>query len=563
MPLSPILRPGLAAVLLSLLFALLQTVRAYDIYPEKRSFDDPKGETICKIELKDPNATFELSPMVENWDYAGSMPLKVKITNHLDRNETWQFDWMAYGKTIHTFAVSVPAQSTTEKIVLLPPLTAADRPFMPVTGDFVVRGVLGASTKSTLPLHPQYRSEHKEPPVLVDPALDKTKLVKHFSSPSYSENINRLHLDQWPADPMVYFIFNGIYLREKTWNALDTARKDALNQWVSAGGRLFILLDDASAQKPGVVNTGDGRTQYMKEDYKQLAEFIENNKGQLPLKSFYPPLPAYGEYMLDSPQWFVILVLLTFAVLVGPVSLFYWAPVGKRQKLFLLIPVISLSCSLVLALFIVITEGFGGRGQRVVRVILCPDSHMAVVKQSQESLTGILSNTTFPLNDKISCDMQRQASSPFTRSRRSHNSMDSYVFRQDNLAGGNYFSSRLEQSHQLLAFTPTRARITLSGDQESPVVLSTWPTPLTGFLYTDDHGVTWEAGQVAPGQKTPLVKHARKNDQEALPRKACFSAAAEPSELAPIPTHPDIVWQKNTIELSGPVTCEPYSQPAR
>lgn len=66
----------------------------------------------------------------------------------------------------------------------------------------------------------------------------------------------------------------------------------------------------------------------------KLAEFIKLHEKE----DSYPELTATAPYYFSTPSTMLGLVLIIFAVFVGPLSLFLWAPAGKRQRLFLLVP---------------------------------------------------------------------------------------------------------------------------------------------------------------------------------------------------------------------------------
>lgn len=70
-------------------------------------------------------------------------------------------------------------------------------------------------------------------------------------------------------------------------------------------------------------------------------------------------------------------------MLVGPLSLFLWAPAGKRQRLFLLIPAISVGFSLLLLLLILAGDGTGGTGSREVLIQINPQDHSALISQTR------------------------------------------------------------------------------------------------------------------------------------------------------------------------------------
>ena len=91
-------------------------------------------------------------------------------------------------------------------------------------------------------------------------------------------------------------------------------------------------------------------------------------------------------------------MLVLFGILVGPVNLFVLAKSGRRHRLFITTPLISLGASLLLILLIIFQDGFGGRGMRRVLMEVRPDAgqNAAFLHQEQIARTGILTGTASP-----------------------------------------------------------------------------------------------------------------------------------------------------------------------
>ena len=83
----------------------------------------------------------------------------------------------------------------------------------------------------------------------------------------------------------------------------------------------------------------------------------------------------------DARRWVTISLnaplligfILVFAVLVGPVNLFWLADASRRHRLFWSTPLISVAASLLLVGVIALQDGFGGSGERVMATLLVPD----------------------------------------------------------------------------------------------------------------------------------------------------------------------------------------------
>ena len=256
------------------------------------------------------------------------------------------------------------------------------------------------------------------------------------------------------------------------------------------------------------------------------------------------------EYVVKLPAG-TALFLIAFVILVGPVNLWVFAPRNKRQRLFVTMPLISLGFSLILAVYIIVADGFGGRGDRVAIVNLSPDSPTAFVTQTQVSRTGILTETSFPLDEFTLIGGETPNMGRFTSG---WSSLDK-AWRDDRKAYG-FFSSRSGIRHHLSRMVPTRARVTLVSEEgAAPVVQTTLPTPLKDFLYRDGTGKVWAAGEVAPGTKVNLSEATEAQKKAAPELRNYFSGWGGSSELAPIETLPSIKWT-DKVQYRGKVQAQ-------
>ena len=62
----------------------------------------------------------------------------------------------------------------------------------------------------------------------------------------------------------------------------------------------------------------------------------------------------------------IILILIIFSIIVGPVNLFVFAKSGRRHRLFFTTPLISLIAALLVLTFILFEDGVGGQGRRML-----------------------------------------------------------------------------------------------------------------------------------------------------------------------------------------------------
>src|SRR5690606_18267044 len=112
-----------------------------------------------------------------------------------------------------------------------------------------------------------------------------------------------------------------------------------------------------------------------------------------------------------------VVVLIAFGLLVGPVNLFVFAKSGQRHRLFITTPIISLATCALLILLILIQDGTGGRGERIVLMEVRPDAdeNRAYLHQEQVSRTGVLLGSSFELKESAVISPVPLADSPWTR----------------------------------------------------------------------------------------------------------------------------------------------------
>ena len=271
----------------------------------------------------------------------------------------------------------------------------------------------------------------------------------------------------------------------------------------------------------------------------------------------WPMVRALGAIPINAP--FLIGFIVVFAVLVGPVNLFWLADATRRHRLFWTTPLISLAASLLLTAVIILQDGFGGHGERVMVTLLCPDRREAVVTQEQATRTGVLASRRFLASEDLvftPLKVGRFFGKSFGRSGRDF--------------GGDWFASRSVQAQRAEAIVPSRAEVQLlNADAAStgapPVVVSSIPATIKEIHYLDlsDHG--WRGDNLHTGERVTL-RHEPSYDRSfpggsallgKLPdqmtrQPGYFYAVADDAPF--IETLPAIRWRKQQAAYLGPVT---------
>lgn len=367
----------------------------------------------------------------------------------------------------------------------------------------------------------------------------------------------------WPADWRMWSAFSVVVLTQETWTSLDEARRNALRDRLALGARLVLVPAAAGGEikrerwGAGEIVTLDGpldqagpqRSGF--EVPNQLsADALAGNSFWSSIAETLPPSSRSG--------WLTAFVIV-FGLAIGPVNLFFFAPAGKRHRLFFTVPVISLAATAVLFGAILLRDGWGGRGSRRTLVLLLPDRYEAVIVQRQYSRTGLLGGRQFALPADVL--LERQAEAIVLGS-------SQQLWREGDTASGDWFISRGEQQHTLRRLAPTRERVELLREPDGGfAVQSTVAARLRDFAYRDEQLTYWIAAEVAPGQRVKLERFAGDtppNLKQQAPRvwpAGAFYAVADTAPTAVIATLSSIRWGDDRVLFTGQLAAKEEMKP--
>jgi hypothetical protein len=493
--------------------------------------------------------------------------------------------------------------------------------FVPSTGMVLAAEVSGPGVASGRHVFPGTNGPNGMRPFAISGTLEAGLRGKLSTLMGGAPNLSVVDVAALPADWRVWSSFAGVVLTSDDYDALDASRRSALRGWVALGGHLY-LSPAASATASGE-QTGDteklgaGTIVKFSEPLgtKGAVESVELSEAavrmeteiaarraarrpgasgttvmpmvtaenaavakDLELFSGTAGLPdraaltlergPLSDFVRDQPMdnaWLVIF-LVVFAVVVGPVNLFLFAPAQKRHRLFVTTPGIALVASLILGVTILMQDGVGGQGERRVFVTLLPGENAAAVVQEQAARTGFLARRSFALPDDVAMTVLPLDSSTY------YGGPNLEMERGRGLAAGDWFQSRAQQAQQLRRLVPTRARIEAVGVGPSgaPIVQSSLGTTLREFVFVALDGKMWTAAELPSGQRVTLQAAAYRSPLELPPLggsanlQAVVYAARSPvpgrwwakggaTELAPIPTLRSIRWKEDEVLYSGTV----------
>jgi hypothetical protein len=551
----------------------------------------------------------------------GYAPIRVTAANSTSHDRTFVLDFTSNDKGFNfggnrkgstmqsSFALTAKANRTTEIDIIVPVVTGMNtRSWGGHSGmvslDVAMNGNFGSFNGS---MQSWFNADF--PGVLISQALHTpngsaldSKLASSTSSsgwgsPTFAGNFNPAAM---PEDWRAYSGFDAIMITANEWTALAPGARNAILEWNRLGGRLIVYSTDKSSD---LSNLGIGPDAILKAhrsfgsveirlipsslslDTGKTLSLIQKSSASIPppmLPSLAGDIPGswpiqknFGEQGFHAILF--IIVLIVFAVLVGPVNLFVFAKSGRRHRLFITTPIISLSASAVLVLLIIFQDGFGGRGFRtaLVEVRADGDEHLAYLHQEQFSRTGVLLGRRFEIAEAATILPVPLPPNRWARITTDNGGGNAHYSLQPSgaktIASGDWFQSRSEQGHMLQAIIPTRGRIERLGDSTPPRLMSSFDFPIEYIYFTGKDGKNiWAAADLQPGRPVNCEPVSKSEFQQFIdsesdrlskpnsirlrriaPRKNHFLAVSGSGPF--VETYSSINWARNHCVLAGPV----------
>jgi len=391
---------------------------------------------------------------------------------------------------------------------------------------------------------------------------------------------------QLPDDWRAFSGFDTVMLTESDWSLIPPGSRNAIVSWIRLGGQLVVFSTGSPTLKalglPEDPSYGDILLRTIPSDLRldpkptvDLANSGRKAKPRLDaiatdFKSHWPIQSAFGEKSFNYIVF--VLILIVFGIIVGPVNLFVFAKSGRRHRLFVTTPIISIVTSLILIALIILQDGFGGKGTRLVLMEVRPDENQnaAFIHQEQFSRTGVMTSPSFTIDVPAFIAPVPIASTRWSRFTDTYDTRGSYDLQPADgklFADGAWFQSRSEQGQLITAAVPTRGRIEATRDADT--LVSTFDFPIQTLLYKDAKGDWHRAENITKGQPIKLssvdptmvlpvlnktatlfTARNRKFFENTNDRNDHFIAIT--SSAPGIETHPGIDWQTTTV-ITGPL----------
>lgn len=470
---------------------------------------------------------------------SGYAPLRIVATNGSGRDAVWRLDFNSQtqdyrNNNVHRSEVnlSVPARSTQTALFLAPlAVDYGDSSGYGQSGHVFSGSVTGPVVRS----FSSYSNRNAGFPAiaisktLADGSLDRLndeleRKQKAVSSYSRGDQVfgSRFVPADLPEDWLGFSGFDYVMLTDTEWQSLRPGSRNALLQWVRLGGRLHFYVTklpanglpaDDKAFSLGQIETFTWNGRNIPADetvsrYWQGVERLEQLRLEHTRDSDWGPLAALGKRSFNS--WQVIVFLVLFGVLVGPVNLYILAPSGRRHRLFFTTPLLSLGASLAMVGIILLQDGIGGIGARVVFINVEPAEASAYVTQKQTSRTGVLLGAGFELKQPALVEPLALPASDWVKLKNTSDSQPVNLTQQGAARGGNFFQSRAEQAQMVRAAISTRGRLEIqpgTTPDAPPTLVSALGFTLEEMFYAGPDGTIWSLkSPLATGQKAELAK---------------------------------------------------------
>ncbi|NOY00311.1 MAG: hypothetical protein GXP30_11335 [Verrucomicrobia bacterium] len=484
----------------------------------------------------------------------GFQTIRVVINNDTARDRLWKLNFEVSGSLAYSSTFQVPVEAGKE----------VDREILvPVPWNFKHSTYRQQNIRiqaSGLPSLNTYHSEQFEagwPNIIISEKLaakNQTLLSNYLkdkrskgtttsstsmatstsSAPPFASSFDiKLLPDDWRA----FIGYDAIMIASDEWLQLRPAVQKAILEWNRFGGILQIYTTSSNRASqfgslgfdrlPFLGNVSRAQHSYGSielhgwngKDVKLEQTHNTLKKAALRRTDFAEAYTDHWELqntfgMKSFNPLLVMLILTIFSVVVGPVNLFSLAKPGRRQRLFITTPIISLTASFLVMGIILFKDGLGGDGRRMLVMNLesAPDEKRAYITQEQISRTGVLLGNNFQLSDSSSISQVQLADSQWSHKINFSNTAQ-FSFTANQFAG-DWFRSRTEQGQVIQTVQPTRSRIELTSPaktDQAPILFSSLEFTVEELYYVGEGGRVWKSktSPISPGSEIILEPSSR------------------------------------------------------
>ena len=526
----------------------------------------------------------------------GFFPVRVKIANNLDNERSIQLRFQSKSnyydrlQAKSSFSMNAAPGKTVIRDILVPLCSNTNSRGMNWSISADLSGSLGNATNEI-----RANRAVDSPEVILSEALfttnasnlDSAALKKSGRSYGSGGFAAKFDPKQLPSDWLAYSGYDSLLLTDTDWSNVPAGARNAILSWVNLGGQLVIYTSSPTSSAalglpddPGFGSVSlQSLTSGLKLNPEGTLDLVSKgnpvrNRSISNRSDFNSSWPLQGSFGTQAFNYGIfIAVLIIFGILVGPINLFVFAKSGRRHRLFITTPLISLGASLILIVLIILQDGFGGSGVRRILMETRADGgqNAAFLHQEQISRTGILMSSKFTVDPACLFSPVPIAKSRWSRYTDDHRTRGNFSLQPGGgkmEASGDWWQSRSEHGHTLSAVVPTRGRIERGTTPDQ--FISTFDFPIEALYFLDGANQWHRAESITTGKAFTLTPIEASMAEPALARETIgFTtrnreilqrAKNRPNHFiavtgqAPgIDTHPGIVWRETRTVITGPV----------
>lgn len=330
-------------------------------------------------------------------------------------------------------------------------------------------------------------------------------------------------VSEWSKNWLSYSRYSGILLTGQEWTEAPPSVKRALLEYVRCGGCLSVIGDgelekdfscfDQSTQRqfkayyPGFgmlltthrenpSNWTPAEWEFVKESWRSSSRNLTTTKGIKDANDWFCVVED-----LSIPVRGLLLIVLIFAILMGPANLFILS--RKKRQIWLLwtVPALSLTASAIVFGYAVVAEGWKGHTRSQTLTIL----------DQRENLATTIGIAAFycPLTprDGLHFDYETECTLQVSRDMHhgSSNNGRQVDWTEDQHLTSGWVTARVPAHFKLRKSQMRREKIVFSGRTPLPVnALNGFGVPVETLYYADGQGTVYRAENIQPGAKIQM-----------------------------------------------------------
>jgi hypothetical protein len=316
---------------------------------------------------------------------------------------------------------------------------------------------------------------------------------RYRSSKGYpEERIDRIAADQLPDRWQCYPWWLTIGLTRSGEQQLDAGQRQALATWTRTGGALIVEDESQAAawraQGAKVTVGFAGAAALIK---PRLADGVDDA----------PPVPGTDRV----PVLGFVTVALVFAILVGPVNLWWVRRRGKRHLFLITTPVISAITCIALVLVSVLADGLGIR-RTVVQAVQLDMQGRQAVAWTAVSYFAALPTSTIPLDPEDRIEVSGSDDQDGWRRRERTAQALTLTWGDAQIATGGWLPARINRSLRYVQARPENRRLLVEADGSGWRVTNGLGVGIALLAWKDGDGGLWTCAHLADGATASMEK---------------------------------------------------------